>query len=497
MVVKFLDRYRVFLQRMSLIGASNFLVTITSILFLPIITKNLSIADYAVYVQFQITITLVYSVAILGLPYTMVRFMAASRNMEEIKESFYSFLFTVLGVSLIIALILYFLVGPISNILFDGNLAVGLILPLTTLMTALMYLFFDYFRAFNQMNKYALLTTVQAYMVIIFGAILIFAGFGVVGAVTGILITQTLISLIMFILVLRQIGFKIPKFRNLREYLTFGLPTIPSNASFWVLDATDRYVIGIAIGINAVGFYSAGYTISSLMNLLTAPLYTVLLPILSQYYAERRIRDTRFLLNYSIKLYLVVAVPAVVGLSVLARPLLYVLSTPELADIGYIITPILATGGLIFGLYCIVTQIIVMERKTKITGYIWVIATVLNVVMDISFGYLFGILGIAVTTLLIYSFAFLITAYYAYGYIRCNFYFGFIAKTIYAAIFMAFVLFLLNPYGLISVILSGIFAFAFYLFVLWLLKGIKTSEIRFFMDIIKEIIINNYRSLRD
>lgn len=484
------------MQRMGLIGTSNFLITITPIIFLPIITQNLSIADYAVWVQFQITITLVPSIAILGLPYTMVRFMAASKSREEIQESFYSILFTVLAAGLVAAVILYFLAEPISNALFDGNLAVGLILPVTALMTALMLLFFDFFRAFNQMTKYALLTTIQAYMVITFAGLLVFAGFGVVGAVTGILITQTLISLIMFVIVLRQIGFKIPKFQNLREYLKFGLPTIPSNASFWVLDATDRYVIGLAIGITAVGFYSAGYTISALMALLTSPLYTVLLPILSQYYAERKIRETRFLLNYSIKLYIIVAVPAVVGLSVLAKPLLYILSTPELADVGYIITPILAVGGLIFGLYCIVTQIIVMERRTKITGYIWAISAVLNIVLDITFGYLFGIIGIAVTTLIIYLFAFLITSYYAFNYIRCNFYFGFAAKVIIAALIMAVFLFLINPYGPLNIILAALASFGLYIFVLLLLKGIRIGEIKFFIGFIKESVINAYISLR-
>jgi len=491
-----LDRYKVFLQRMGLIGTSNFLITITPIIFLPIITKNLSIIDYAVWVQFQITITLVPSIAILGLPYTMVRFMAASKSIEEIQESFYSILFTVLAAGLVAAVILYFLAVPISKALFDGNLTVGLILPFTALMTALMLLFFDFFRAFNQMTKYAVLTTIQAYMVITFAGLLVFAGFGIVGAVTGILITQTLISVIMFILVIRQIGFKIPKFKNLREYLTFGLPTIPSNASFWVLDATDRYIIGLAIGITAVGFYSAGYTISALMALLTSPLYTVLLPILSQYYAERKIRETRFLLNYSIKLYLVVAVPAVVGLSVLAKPLLYILSTPALANVGYIITPILAIGGLIFGLYCIVTQIIVMERRTKITGYIWAISAVLNVVLDITAGYLFGIVGIAVTTLLIYLFAFLITSYYAFNYIRCNFYFGFAAKVIIAALIMAVFLFLINPYGPLEIILTGLASLGLYIIVLLLLKGIRIGEIKFFIGFIKESVLNAYISLR-
>ncbi len=491
-----MDQYRLFLQRMGLIGTSNFLVTITPIILLPILTLNLSIQDYAVWIQFQITITIIPAIAILGLPYTMVRFLAASKSREEIQESFYSILFTVVFASIIGMIVLYIFVVPISHVFFNGNVEVGKILPFTALLTALMLVFFDYFRASNQMTKYAILTTLQAYMIVVFAALFVMFGWGIVGAVLGIFITQILITLIMFLLVVKQIGFKIPRFRNLREYLTFGLPTIPSNASFWILDATDRYSIGIILGITAVGFYSAGYTISSLMTLLTAPLYTVLLPILSQYYAERRIRETRFLLNYAIKLYLVIAVPAVIGLSILAKPLLYILSTPALADNGFIITPILATGGLFFGLYCIITQIIVMERKTRITGNIWAISAVSNIVLDITFGYLFGIVGIAVITLLLYLFAFLVTAYYSLNYIRCNFYLGFAAKTMYAAFFMAIALLLLKPFGPVNVVLSGLFSFGLYLFVLWLLKGIKTKEIKFFVGIIRESFMNVYKALR-
>ena len=491
-----MDQYKFFLQKMGLIGTSNFLITITPIILLPILTHNLSIQDYGIWIQFQITITIIPAVAILGLPYTMVRFLAASKSREEIQEAFYSILFTVIFVSLVGVVALYFLAGPISHVLFNGNIGVGEVLPITALMTALQLVFIDYFRASNQMTKYAILSSLQAYFVVIFAALFVMLGLGIVGAVTGILVTQILISLIMFLLVFKQIGFKIPRFHNLREFLSFGLPTIPSNASFWVLDATDRYIIGIILGITAVSYYSAGYTISSLMTLLTAPLYTVLLPILSQFYAERKIRETRFLLNYAIKLYLVIAVPAVIGLSLLSRPLLYILSTPTLADQGFIITPILATGGLFFGLYCIITQIIVMERKTKITGNIWAISAILNIILDVTFGYFFGIIGIAIITLLLYLFAFLITSYYSLNYIRCNFYFGFAAKTAFSAVFMALALFFLNPFGPVNIVLSGLFSFILYLFVLWLLKGIKTDEIKFFTGMLKESLLNVYKALR-
>ena len=137
-----------------------------------------------------------------------------------------------------------------------------------------------------------------------------------------------------------------------------------------------------------------------------------------------------------------------------------------------------------------------MERKTKITGNIWIISIIINVVLDVSFGYLFGIVGIAVTTLLINISTFLITLYYSFKYIRCNFYFKFIAKVIYSGFFMAIALYLLNPFGPVNIILSGVFSFLLYLFVLWLFGGIKKEEIKFFMNVIKEIIIDSYKSIR-
>jgi len=86
---------------MGLIGTSTFLVTITGIMLLPILTQNLSIQDYGVWTQFQITITIIPAIAILGLPYTMVRFLSASKSRTEIQEAFYSILFTVIFASII------------------------------------------------------------------------------------------------------------------------------------------------------------------------------------------------------------------------------------------------------------------------------------------------------------------------------------------------------------------------------------------------------------
>jgi len=50
----------------------------------------------------------------------------------------------------------------------------------------------------------------------------------------------------------------------------------------------------------------------------------------------------------------------------------------------------------IFG---IVTQIIILIKRTKLTGNIWMIIIIQNLVLDILLGYRFGIVSVAFTSL--------------------------------------------------------------------------------------------------
>jgi O-antigen/teichoic acid export membrane protein len=91
-----MNEHKLFTQRIGLIGITNLLVGLSGIILLPILTKTLPIEEYGVWVQIVVTIGLIPAVATLGLPYTMVRFLAAAKKREEIQEGFYSIAFIVL-----------------------------------------------------------------------------------------------------------------------------------------------------------------------------------------------------------------------------------------------------------------------------------------------------------------------------------------------------------------------------------------------------------------
>jgi O-antigen/teichoic acid export membrane protein len=95
---------------------------------------------------------------------------------------------------------------------------------------------------------------------------------------------------------------------------------------------------------------------------------------------------------------LALAIPSVVEQSLLSKPLLTIFSIPEIAKLGYLITPFLAQAGLLFGLHAITMQILVLEKKTGITGTIWIVAAILNLGLNVIFVPRIGILGAAATT---------------------------------------------------------------------------------------------------
>ena len=78
-----MTEYKLFAQRVGLVGIVNLLVSLSGIILLPILTKTLPIGEYGIWVQIIVTITLISPVAGLGLPYTMVRFLAAEEAVPQ------------------------------------------------------------------------------------------------------------------------------------------------------------------------------------------------------------------------------------------------------------------------------------------------------------------------------------------------------------------------------------------------------------------------------
>ena len=72
--------YIKFIQRIGLVGITNILISLSSLIFIPVITKSFTTAEYGMWAQVNTTIALVPNIANLGLPFTMVRFLSAEHD---------------------------------------------------------------------------------------------------------------------------------------------------------------------------------------------------------------------------------------------------------------------------------------------------------------------------------------------------------------------------------------------------------------------------------
>ena len=484
-----MDEHKLFTQRIGLIGITNLLVGLSGIILLPILTKTLPIEEYGIWAQISVTIGLIPLVVMLGLPYTMVRFLAATKKREEIQEGFYSIAFIVVVTSAITSFLLFLFSKPIAASLFDNNFTIVRILSLIVFIECLNGLLLNFFRTVQQIKRYSIFFFVQTWLNVVLVAYFVLSGYGIFGAVIGLFISSLLVFLIMAFLIISEIGIKIPKFSHIREYLVFGLPTVPGNLSSWVVRSSDRYVIGIFLGTAFVGYYSPGYMLGNIINIFLAPLSFMLPAVLSKYYDENNMKEVKTVLRYSLKYFLAMAIPSAFGLSLLSKPLLMILSTPEIASQGYIITPFVALSAVLFGIYTAFHQIIVLVKKTTIIGTIWIIAAILNFGLNIIVVPYIGILGAAITTLLAFAFALILTSFYSFRYFKFDIELGFTLKSIFASIVMSLVIIQWNPIGTLNVIIVIGFCAIIYTIVLFVLKAFTIEEIRF----LKEII--NYRRL--
>ena len=479
-----MSEYKTFIQRIGLIGLVNILVSLSSLILLPILTKNLSINEYGIWIQIITTINLVSALAILGLPYAMIRFLSSTDDKEKIKEEFYSINFLLIIISLVFLVIMLLFSNIITKFLLDGDYKTGFIIPFIIFVVCLNALTLNYFRTFNQMKKYALFLFLQAYLNIIMVSYFIITGHGVFGASIGYLITQISLFLITTILIFKDIGFKIPHFKNVRKYLSFGIPTIPWNLSSWIVDSSDRYVIGILLGTSSVGYYSPGYSLGIIIQMFAVPFSTILLPTLSMKYDKNENIVT--LLKYSHKYFLLMAIPAVIGMSLLSKNILSILTTPEIALNGYLVTPFIALSALLFGSYSILNNIIILKNKTKLIGSIWIIVAFINLFLNIMVVPYFGILGAAAITLISYLIAFLITVYYCLKFFKFEFDYDFIVKSILASLIMSIPIFKLNPNGLLEIIVTILISVIVYMVTLYSIKGIDKKEVKFLKNLFQK-----------
>ncbi len=467
-----------------IVSVANILTFTIGLIQLPLLTKNLGPEGYGLWSQSLATVSLILPFTNLGLGTALVRFLAGEKKKEEIQEGFYSTLLVSLSVHFLIALLVFALSVPLADNFFDGSVQVVRLTAALLLVMPVSTLFMNLIRTFRQITKYSLITIAETGIQLGVLAFLATNDYGVNSIILSLLGIRVGFFLYLFLDTVRQIGIRRPHFTRLKEYLKYGLPLSPRSIAFWLVNLSDRYVIGYFLGTASVGIYAAAYGIGSLPYAVTGTLTFVLLATISKSYDQNRLDEVKVHIDYTLKYFLAIIIPFLFGSGILAEPVLRLFSTAEIAREGRFIVPIIALAVSLLGLHNITMYSLMLKKKTGWMAIIWVAAAALNIGLNIVLVPSIGIMGAALTTLLAYTLGFIFVSYLSYKALPFTFPWKFILKSLLASAVMSGLVWFLNDRNF-SVTLTVIFGVVLYAAVLLLAGGFSKTEFRFFLSLVR------------
>jgi O-antigen/teichoic acid export membrane protein len=481
-----MNEYKLFTHQIGLIGITNLIISLRGIILLPILTKTLGAYDYGVLAQIMVTISLCTPLVTIGLLSGITRFLAAETDKKEIQEGFFSSLIVIFFSGIVLSSLLFLSSNFLAQMIFHTKEAIPLIKisAFIILIWALDRASLQFFRTRRQMTKYSSFLLLENFGELGLITYLVLNGFGVFGVVISLLIVKAITFGIMLFVIISQIGIKLPHFTKIRPYLVFGLPMLPSYIFVWIINSSDLYVIGYFMDSASVGVYSAAYGIGVIISMFIGPISIVLYPTILKLWKEDKIEEIKIHLEYSMKYFLMLAIPSTFGLSVLAGQLLIVFTTSQFVY-GSVLIPIIAVSSIFSSFYSINMYILAMVKKTKIIGALLMIAAIVNIILNIIFVPLIGILGAAISTLVSFLILSLLMYYLAVSNIKFELGFRFILKSIFASFVMSFLIFVYNPTGITNVLISIGFATGIYFGILIILKGFSKDELKFLKSLFK------------
>jgi O-antigen/teichoic acid export membrane protein len=479
--------YTGFAKDIGMVTVTKLIGALYAFIVLPVIAKSLGAESYGIWVQLVLTISFITPFTTLSLPNALIRFLPGQRSMDEIRDGIYSIIAVTAIISVTTGLFFLFFAPNIASILGSFDPLYIRLLALILIIESFNLVLFNVFRSFQNVKAYAFFVNFQILSEVVLITAAVLLDHKLLGAVLSMLIARSATMIAMAFLVARKIGLGMPRFLRIKEFLRFSLPIIPAGLACFMAQSSSKYIIGFSLGALFVGYFAPAYTIANAVYLFISPFCMVLPPLLADLCDNAGADQAKTYLRYSLKYFLAVAIPSAIGISLLARPLLTIFTTPEIAAQGYAIVPLLTLSMVFLGMTEIFDQILRIEKKTALAGTIWVAAAILSIGGNFLLVPVLKLTGAAIMNALTYGSIMALTWIFAFRQplLRFTVEWGFAAKSIIASLPMFYLIPLFNPGNLNNATASILVSAIFYAIILFLLKGFNKKEIQLFTTLIR------------
>jgi len=468
------------------VAASNLAVPLVGLISMPALTKNYTAYTYAVWMQSVFIVWLLSFILNLSFGNAIVRFLAGEDDKEVRRRSLGAMLWPVLTFDCLILIISLLLRQDISIIMF-GTPYYASIVPLIMLWAAteaVFSLLIAYWLARRKIRRLSIIQICLATLKMAALVILASAASDLACIIGCIAAIESVVTIVVFGMIIREIGWPTPAMVGLKSYMAFSIPLIPSGILFWAISVSDRYFITYLLSLSQAGIYSASFAIGSLISLFFSPIQVALFPVLSRLWEQKEQSKVGSYLEYSNKLFLTLAIPSAAGLYILSQPLLGILTTPDyMVGAGLVLLVALAT--ILLGLYQINVYVILLTQKTKWLTPIIFIAATANICINIALIPVVGIIGSAIAAIVAYLILAVTVMVWARIVIKYTISVRFIVKVIIGASLMALCISFIHIGGMLGIAILAIAGVIIFSLWMWLTRAFSTGDIMLLKDIIR------------
>lgn len=464
----------------------NMIVFLLSFFTLPTLTKSLGTELYGLWNQILVTVGLLTPILTLHLGTATVRYIAGEKRKDVISQTFANMFWMIIFVITSILIISILFKSIFSEIMFNNVIFAPFVILTFVLagISAIYNFLTTYLRARGRIKQLSIINIISCLLTTTSLIILAMLGYSLEFMIYMNLIINFIFVSFLLIGIKKEIGLRKPNFKNLRKYLAFSIPQIPTGILLWVMNLSDRYFITFFLGLSQTGIYSASYNIGYIITAFYMPLNFVLYPVVSKYWNKGELTVVKNYFEYSTKIFLVFAIPGSVGLYVLSEPLLEILTTSEFV-VGGSLTFFVAVGAIFLGIFQNNIYIIYLIEKTKYVPLITGTAAILNIAINIILIPQIGIMGAAISTLIAYLILSLIASLWTRRVVNYSINPLFLVKVIISSIIMGLVIKYIALASILTILLCIIVGTIVYFSCIFSLKTLSTTEKEFLFDIIR------------
>lgn len=484
-----------FVKDIARYSVSQLLPAITAFITTPILTRLFPPAEYGNWALALSIASFLVALTASGLGSAVIRFYPASKANSTLNVFIASLFVSVSVITLVVAAI-----GFAILYIFKSSLPSELIgyIPLIILIfiaQSIFTVFMAILRASERSGEFSTFQLLQNYGGLGTGLLFVLVfHFRVDGLLWGTLIT--LIFILPFLGYLSTKGTDVHlsnfQMQEAVQMVEYAWPLTLGNVAMWGLRLSDLFIIQYFGTQRDVGLYTVSYNISakSIELLVTLFLLSVS-PLLMNVWEREGQKATEENLTMITRVYLVVCLPATVGLSVLALPFVQLLTAPEYYE-GYKIFGFVALSSFIWGLANIAQMGMAVKKRTRKLGANQGIAAATHILLAVMFVPIFGYTVAAITTLIGYSVLLFLHTLASRPHLTWNFPFKTLLNSLTASGVMGIVVFWVYHFSAedgsnstLFLSASILIAVPVYFAALWLFGEIRQKEKDFIMQLAK------------